>query len=96
MGFFKTSEEKQDKEDKKIEKFLEKYNIGDLEDLEEKDREAVKRIALSLMGTGFMSTGMTLSLQGKAYEVLPVYYLEAIMQQNFMIYRQLVKLNKKQ
>lgn len=96
MGFFKTSEEKQDKEDKKIEKFLAKYNIGDLEDLEEKDREAIKRIAVSLAGTGLMSTGMAISMQGKPHEVLPVYYLEAIMQQNFMIYRQLVKLNKKQ
>nr|WLJ25831.1 MAG: hypothetical protein [Firmicutes phage HS10] len=95
MGFFKTSEEKQDKEDRKIKKFLEKYNIGDLEDLEAEDREAVKRIAVSLSGTGLMSTGMALSLQGKPYEVLPVYYLEAIMQQSFMIYRQLVKLNKK-
>ena len=80
-----------EKQEQKIQATLEKYGLDSLTD--PNDIESVRQIARELMGTGLQETGMALSLQGKPYETLPVYYLRAILEQNWIIIRQLDRLN---
>ena len=70
--------------DDKLDGFMEKYQ---LEDLDEKDLVVLERIATDLMGKGLMKTGMALSF-AKAEEQLKVGYLSALVEQNWMIIRQ--------
>ncbi len=91
--FGKEKETKEEKQARKQQEMLDKYGLGNLSDPD--DIESVKKIVNELVGTGMMETGMALSMGGKASEVLPVYYLRAIMEQNFIIIRQLDRLSKK-
>ena len=86
--FNKNSEEK---EQKQIEKFMEKYQ---LEDLDEKDLVVLKKITTDLMGSGLLKTGMKLTFGTRPEENLKVSYLNTLVQQNWMIIRQLSRLNK--
>lgn len=83
----KTPEEKQAE---KMEKFMKKYQ---LEELDEKDLVVLQRIASDLIGSDLMKAGITLSF-AKTEEQLKISYLSAIMEQNWMIIRQLSRLNK--
>lgn len=80
-----------EKQKEKAKKLIDKYGLEGLND--DKDYENVCRIAYELMGSGMMEAGMALSLKGQPYEILPVYYLRAIIDQNWIIIRQLDKLN---
>lgn len=91
MGLF-NSQPKQNPEEKKqaeMQKFIEKYNI---DSLNEKDLEIVKRIASDLVGNGLMKTGMALSF-ANADDQLKVTYLSALVEQNWLIINQLSRLN---
>lgn len=91
MGLF-NSQPKQSPEEKKqaeMQKFIEKYNI---DSLNEKDLEIVKRIASDLVGNGLMKTGMALSF-ANADDQLKVTYLSALVEQNWLIINQLSRLN---
>lgn len=92
MALFKSAEEKQQIQAEKEQKILQKYKLDTLADPE--DREQARKIISDLVGTGMMESGMKLSMT-KAEDALPVYYLRAILEQNFIIIRQLDKLNKK-
>src|SRR5699024_3964214 len=83
-------EEKLCKEEKKMQKFMKKYQ---LEDLDEKDLEVLQRIAGDLIGNKFFKAGMALSF-AKAEDQAKVTYLSAQTEQNWMIIRQLGRLNK--
>lgn len=91
MGIFgggkKTKEEKQMD---KMNKFMERYQ---LEDLDDKDLVVLQRIATDLTGNQFFKAGMALSF-AKAEEQAKVTYLSALTEQNWMIIRQLSRLNK--
>lgn len=91
MGIFgggkKTKEEKQMD---KMNKFMDRYQ---LEDLDEKDLIVLQRIANDLMGNKWIQAGMVLSF-AKAEEQAKVTYLSALTEQNWMIIRQLSRLNK--
>lgn len=78
------------KHGKQLEKFMSKYQ---LEDLDEKDLIVLKRIANDLAGNNFLKTGMALSF-AKAEEQAKVTYLSTLVEQNWMIIRQLSRLNK--
>lgn len=80
-----------EKKKERAQKIIDKYGLDGLNN--DKDYENVCRIAYELMGTGAQEFGMTFSMQGKPYEVLPVYYLKALIEQNWIIIRQLDKLN---
>lgn len=69
---------------------MEKYQ---LEDMDEKDLVVLKKIALDLAGNGFFKIGMAFSF-AKAEEQAKVSYLSALVEQNWMIIRQLSRLNK--
>lgn len=92
MALFKSTDDKTTKENEKVMKLLRKYGLENLN--EKKDVESVRTIFYGLMGTGMMKAGMTLSLTGKPYEVLPVHYQRAIIEQNWIIIRQLDRLCK--
>lgn len=100
MGLFskETAEEKKarklqeikEKQEKQLQKFKERYQ---LEDLDEKDLIVLQRITSDLSGNGFLKAGMALSFS-KAEEQAKVTYLSALTEQNWMIIRQLSRLNK--
>ena len=88
---FGNKESKQEKQDAKLQELMDKYGLGDVSP---EYADAVKKIAAELAGTGMMETDMRLSM-AKPEDALPVYYLRAIMEQNFLIIRQLDALLKK-
>ena len=87
----KGSEEKVDKQLAKEQALLDKYGIGNLSDPE--DRASVRKIAQELLGSGAMEAGMKISL-AKPAEQLPISYQRAIMEQNFIMIRQLDRITK--
>lgn len=89
--FNKSPEEKEEKQQKEIEKFMERYQ---LEDLDEKDLVVLKRIANDLAGSDLMKAGVKLTFGTKPEENLKISYLNTLVQQNWMIIRQLSRLNK--
>lgn len=86
MALFKSADEKAAKAEMKEQALMDKYGVGSLTNAE--DRASVKKIALELLGSGAMEAGMKLSL-AKPAEQLPISYQRAIMEQNFIIIRQL-------
>ena len=86
MGLF-DKESKEDKQIRKEQEMLSKYGLTTLTDPE--DIASVKKIVSELVGTGMMETGMKLSMSAKAEDQLQVCYQRAIMEQNFIIIRQL-------
>ena len=91
MALFGSKEEKAAKTAEKERKLLEKYGVDSLTD--PRDIESVKKIASELVGTGLMETGFKLQTL-KAEALLPITYQRAIMEQNFIIIRQLDKIAK--
>ena len=90
MALFKSQEEKAAASAQKEEKLLKKYGVSSLTDPE--DLKSVKKIASELIGSGMMETGMKLSMTKPEFQ-LPISYQRAIMEQNFIIIRQLDKIS---
>lgn len=83
-----------DKEEKKAEKvyeLLHKYGLQELYD--PRDVESVKQIAYKLAGSNLINLGTALG--GSAQDVGKLSLLQAIVEQNWIIIRQLDKLNSK-
>lgn len=83
-----------DKEEKKAEKvyeLLHKYGLQELSD--PRDVESVKQIAYKLAGSNLINLGTALG--GSAQDVGKLSLLQAIVEQNWIIIRQLDKLNNK-
>ena len=91
MGLFGSAEDKEAKNEEKINKMMAKYG---LEKLSPEYAEKVKVIQSELLGIGLMETGMKLSM-AKAEEQMKVSYLHAIYEQNWMIIRLLNDITKK-
>ena len=64
-----------------------------LEDMDEKDLVVLQRIASDLAGNSLFKAGIALSF-GKAEDQAKITYLSALTEQNWMIIRQLSRLNK--
>lgn len=90
MALF-SSESKEDKKARKAQELLERYGLQELSD--PRDLESVKSIATSLAGNNLITFGAT--LQGKTEDVAKMSLLQAIVEQNWIIIRQLDKLNQK-
>lgn len=88
MALFKSAEEKADIAAQKEQALLDKYGVGNLSDPE--DVASVRKIAQDLVGSGAMEFGM--KLQMKPEVTLPISYQKAIMEQNFIMIRQLDKI----
>lgn len=81
-------------DNEKYEKFLRKYHLEELTN--KSDLESVRKIYYENLGTGLMETGMTLSnltRLDKTEDMLMVYYLRTIMEQNFIMIRQLERIS---
>lgn len=87
MALFKkqTNEEKQ-------QNVLEKYGLNHLTD--PRDIESVKKIATQMAGTDLMDTGLKLNLASKPEQRLQISYQRVLIEQNFIIMRQLDKITK--
>lgn len=81
---------KEDKQQKELEKFMERYQ---LEELDEKDLAILRKIAADLIGNGLGKAGMALGFADIS-DQLTVTYLSALVEQNWMIIRQLGRLNR--
>lgn len=91
MALFGTKETKEEKQDRKNKDLLAKYG---LETVNDKDLESIRNIINDLMGNGLIKTGMALSF-AKAEEQAKVSYLSALVEQNWIIIRQLDQISKK-
>lgn len=92
MGLFKTAEEKEAAKNEKLNKVMAKYELNELED---KYKKAVNNINSELAGTGSMELGNMLSFDEKTAARLNTYYTNALIQQNWIIIRQLNEISKK-
>lgn len=90
MGLF-GGESKEEKRERKVAALMERYGLQELTD--ERDKKAVQAIASALAGNNLIELGTALS--GSAQDVAKMSLLEAIVQQNWIIIRQLDKLNNK-
>lgn len=90
MGLFSSKESKEDKKLAKMQQIASKYH---LEDINPKDLEAIKNINYELMGTGLMEFGTLLT--GKSEDNVKIAYLNTLIQQNWVIIRQLDEISKK-
>ena len=84
-------ESKEEKKERKAQELLERYNLQELSD--PRDLASVKAIADGLAGTSLIEFGTVLS--GSAQDVGKMSLLRAIVEQNFIIIRQLDKLINK-
>ncbi|MFQ8652483.1 hypothetical protein [Hominilimicola sp.] len=92
MALFGNGKEtKEEKQERKNQELLAKYG---LENMTDKDLESIRNIINDLMGNGLFKTGMALSF-AKAEEQAKVTYLSALVEQNWIIIRQLDQINKK-
>lgn len=92
MGLFKSEEEKQQIKEEKTRKILEKYELSDLSS---EYKSAVKNINSELAGSGLSEFGNLLAPDINTSAKIQTQFLNAIVQQNWIIIRELDKINKK-
>ena len=85
MALFKTAEEKAQIAADKEQRMLEKYGLSSLQNQE--DVNSVRKIVQELTGTGLIEFGATLG--GGGEQKVQMYYQRAMLEQNFIIIRQL-------
>jgi hypothetical protein len=91
MGLFGSGEAKEDKQAKKVLEILRKYGVEELSD--PRDVASMREIAVEMMGNKLIETGVL--LQGNGIDSTKLSYLRILMQQNFIIIRQLDRLINK-
>lgn len=84
MALFKSAEEKK-------ENLLEKYGLANISDPQ--DLASLQKIAQELTGSGLMEAGMKLSM-ARPVDQLPISLQRAIMEQNFIMIRQLDRITE--
>jgi hypothetical protein len=90
VALFGNKESKEEKQDRELQKFMDRYQ---LEDLDEKDMVVLRRITNDLMGTGLFKVGLAFSF-AKPEEQAKVRYLSTLIEQNWILIRQMSRLNK--
>lgn len=92
--FNKNKETKEEKAARKERELLERYGLQNLTDPE--DVASIRKIVGELIGTGLQETGFALG-GGNEKDILRVqlYYQRAILEQNFVIIRQLDRIASK-
>lgn len=83
-------ESKEEKKARKAEALLEKYGLQELSD--PRDLESVRNISMNLMGNSLIEIGT--AMQGNGADAAKMTYLHALTEQNWIIIRQLDRLNK--
>jgi len=90
MGLF-GGESKEEKQERKVQAILEKYGLQELSD--PRDIASVKSIAQKLAGNNLITAGTAMA--GLPQDVAKLTLLQSIVEQNWIIIRQLDKLNSK-
>lgn len=91
MALFNSKENKDDKKQQEINNFMAKYQLDEIDD---KDLAIIKKIATDLIGNNLLKAGMALSF-AKAEEQAKVSYLSALVNQNWIMIRQLNNISNK-
>lgn len=95
MGIFGSKEDKLEKqrqqEQEELNKLMAKYN---LKNMDTEDLKVLKRISNDLSANGLFKMGMALSF-AKGEEQAKVTYLSALVEQNWLMIKQLSDLNNK-
>lgn len=89
MALF-NKESKDEKQAQKMQELMQKYGLEDVSDPH--TAEALRKIALTMTTSGMMS--FSAGLTGKSEDMAKIDCLRAIIEQNFIIIRQLDKLSK--
>lgn len=92
MALFGKKETKEEKQERIEKEMLEKYRLDELED--ERDIQSVKKIVTELAGTALIEAGISLGGSEKDIAKLQMRYERAMVEQNFVIIRQLDRLTK--
>lgn len=92
MGLFKSEEEKRQIQEEKTKKILEKY---ELTKLSSEYTSAIKNINSELAGANISEFGNLLAPDVNTSSRIQVQFLNAIIQQNWIIIRQLDEISKK-
>lgn len=90
MAFGK-KESKEEKQERQVQELLEKYGLQELTD--RRDLESVRQIAQNIAGNKFAIAGAALQMDG--FKSAQLTYQQAIVEQNFIIIRQLARLLEK-
>lgn len=90
MGLFNSKEDKEAKKLAKMNEIAAKYHLGGINPI---DLESIRDINSELFGTGLMEFGTLLS--GKTEDNVKIAYLNALIQQNWIMIRQLDEISKK-
>lgn len=91
MGLFSGKETKEEKQERKALEAMAKYNLNNLSSAY---GNAVKNISMELAGANSIEFGAVLSGM-KSEDILKTSYLNALVQQNWIIIRQLDEISKK-
>lgn len=83
-------ETKEEKQDRKAQELLDRFGLADLNNPE--DLATVKKIAQEMTGNSLIEFGT--ALQGNGPDNAKISYLRALLEQNWIIIRQLDRLNK--
>lgn len=89
MALFGGKEQKEDKAARKEREMLEKYGLTDIDP---KDIEQIKSITTALVGNKMIEMGTALS--GSGVDAAKMSYLRALVEQNWIIIRQLDRISK--
>lgn len=92
MALFGSKEDKEAKQAEKEQALLDKYGLGELTD--PADVKSIQSIVTKLTGPGIMEFGAMLAPNEKAMLQVQMHYQRAIVEQNFMIIRQLNRIAK--
>lgn len=92
MGLFINEEKKQQQQEEKNKKILAKY---ELENISKEYTNAIKNINSELAGSGLGELGNLLAPNAANASRIQIQFLNTIVQQNWIIIRQLDDLNKK-
>lgn len=90
MALFGQKETKEEKSARKAQAMMDKYGLSDLDPV---DVESIRSITSALMGNSLIETGTALS--GSGVDAAKLSYLRALVEQNWIIIRQLDRLNKR-
>ena len=90
MGLFNGSNTTEDKKQKEIENYMEKYQLNTLD---EKDINIIKNIFVNSLSTKL--TALTTAFSGNAVDTNKLSLMSAIFNQNWIIIRKLDEISKK-
>lgn len=82
---------REERDEQKMQQMMERYGLSELT---QDNYESCRKIFNNLLGSGLMKAGMALSFS-KTEELCKVSYLSAMVEQNWIVIRQLDEMNQR-